>query len=332
MADQTPALGPIGDLDPYAYLGLLRHSDGSITRACDDPFTPASADLSHPSPVLTKDVPINRSTNTWARIFLPREALEHSPPAKLPLLVYYHGGGFVICTAGSTLFHGFLSMVAVETKSIIVSIDYRRAPEHRLPAAYDDSFEALHWIKTSGEEWLTRFADLSNCFLIGSSAGGNIVYFMGLRAATAVDHLGPLKIRGLILHHAYFGGEKRTASEIRLADDKILPLRLNDLFWELALPAGADRDHEYSNPIAGGGSELLDEIRKLGWKVLVAGYDGDPLIDRQKELAKLMEERTVKVVRCFGEGGYHAMEAFELSKAKPFCDVLKEFISSSIAC
>ncbi|XP_052175216.1 probable carboxylesterase 120 [Diospyros lotus] len=327
MPDQPPALTAIGDQDPYAYLGLVRNPDGSITRVSEYPFTPAAADLANPSPVLTKDVPINRSTNTWARIYLPREALEHPPAAKLPLLVYYHGGGFVVCTPGTTAVHDFVAVVAAETKSVVVSVDYRLAPEHRLPAAYEDSFEALHWIKTRPDEWLSLFADLSNCFLMGSSAGGNITYITGLRAATAVDDLEPLKIRGLIFHHAYFGGTKRTASEMRLAEDKVVPLRFNDLMWELALPAGADRDHEYSNPMAGGGSEQLDEIRKLEWKVLATGYEGDPLIDRQIELAKLMEEKGVKVVRWFLEGGYHGLEAFEPSKAKPLCDVVKDFIS-----
>ncbi|XP_052182738.1 probable carboxylesterase 120 [Diospyros lotus] len=321
----------ISVFDPYGYLGLLRNPDGSVSRVHEFPFTPAATDLLHPSLVLTKDVPINQSTNTWARIYLPRQALDNSPPAKLPLLVYYHGGGFVVCTAGSTIVHDFVAVVAAETNSVIVSVEYRRAPEHRLPAAYDDCFEALHWIKTSPDEWLTRFADFSNCFLMGTSAGGNITYFMGLRAAAAVADLEPLRIRGLIFHHAFYGGTKRTASEMRLSGDKIVPLSLNatDLMWELALPAGADRDHQYSNPMAGGDWEIIDEIRKLGWKVLTTGYEGDPLIDRQIEQANVLEEKGVKVVRWFCEGGYHGLEAVEPSKAKPLCEVLKDFISSS---
>lgn len=78
------------------------------------------------------------------------------------------------------MFQNFCTILAVETKSVIVSVDNRLAPEHRLPEAYDDCVEALHWIKTTQDEWLTKYADLSNCFLMGISAGGNIVYQVGL--------------------------------------------------------------------------------------------------------------------------------------------------------
>ncbi|KAM7491689.1 hypothetical protein LguiA_034610 [Lonicera macranthoides] len=162
---------------------------------------------------------------------------------------------------------------------------------------------------------------------MGTSAGGNIAYHAGLRAAS--DDLGPLKIRGLILQQPFFGGTKRTESELRLANDKILPLRISDAMWELGLPVGVDRDHEHCNPTVGGGSRALDWIRMLGWKVMVTGCDGDPLIDRQIELVKLLEKKGVEVVGKFSRGDYHGIEVFEPSKGKTFCVVLKDFIFSS---
>ncbi|KAI9076349.1 hypothetical protein K1719_041712 [Acacia pycnantha] len=85
----------------------------------------------------------------------------------------------------------------------------------------------------------------------------------------------------MILVQPFFGGVKRTSSEERLANDTILPLPVTDLVWELSLPVGADRDHEYSNPTPEKGSKVFDNITRLGWKVLVFGSYGDLLIDRR---------------------------------------------------
>ena len=154
--------------------------------------------------------------------------------------------------------------MANDAEAVVASVKYRLAPEHRLPAAYDDAMEALHWIKTSTEEWLRRYVDYSNRYVMGNSAGATIAYHAGLRAAVEVDHLEPLKIRGLILRQAYFGGTNRTGSELRLVDDPVFPLCVNDLCWELALPVGVDRDHEYSNPTTGNGPEKLEKMREVG--------------------------------------------------------------------
>jgi acetyl esterase/lipase len=221
--------------------------------------------------------------------------------------------------------------MAKDLNVIIVSVEYRLAPEHRLPAAYDDAVEALHWIKTTQDDWLREYADLSNTFIMGISAGGNIAYHAGLRVAVEVDKLEPLVIKGLILQHPFFGGSQRTESELRLVNDKILPQSVSDALWELSLPI-ADRDHEYSNPTVGGGSQILEKIKLLGWRVLVVGCDGDPLFDREVELAKLMEEKGVLVVRRFSEGGCHGVEHYEPSKAEELHVFLKDFIlASSVA-
>ncbi|OMP06474.1 Alpha/beta hydrolase-3 [Corchorus capsularis] len=144
--------------------------------------------------------------------------------------------------------HEFCSNMATELSVTIVSASYRLAPEHRLPAAYDDAMEALYWIKTSNDNWLENYVDLSNVFLMGGSAGGNIAYHLRLRAVEQVDTLLPLKIKGLILHQHFFGVVERTESELRI-DNPGFPPCFSDLMWELSLPMGVDRDHEYRNPI-----------------------------------------------------------------------------------
>ena len=147
----------------------------------------------------------------------------------------------------------------------------------------------------------------------------------GLRAAAEVNGFGPLKIKGLILHHPFFGGLERTGSELRLGAGSGFNLKGCDLMWELSLPVGADRDHEYCNPVVRGESGQLDRVRVLDWRVLVTGCFGDLLIDRQMEFKKMLEEKGLKTVAHFGEG-HHGMEISEPLKAKELFVIINEFI------
>lgn len=72
-------------------------------------------------------------------------------------------------------------------------------------------------------------------------------------------------------------------------------------------------------------SEGLDKMRSQGWRILVTGYDGDLLIDRQGELAKLLKEKGVSVVSDFTEGGFHMIDLLEPDKSKPLVQTLKDF-------
>lgn len=309
--------------DPLTALGFIRNADGSATRISDlFPVITASSDPTNP--VLTKDVPINKKNQTWARLYLPAAAAV--PAAKIPVIVYFHGSGFVVTSAASSIFQKFCSDVVLQTPAVMVSVEYRLAPEHRLPAAYDDCEEALHWLKSADDEWLAEHADLSKTYIMGTSAGGNIAIHVGLRAAARVEELSPVKIQGLILHHPFFGGAERTSSEVRLAGVEVLPPAMTDVMWGLALPVGVDRDHEYSNPMKEVKLELMKKMKEEGWKVLVTGCHGDPLIDRQMEFSKKMEEIGVDVSKDIREGGFHGIELVDESKAGIFYEIVKNFV------
>lgn len=167
---------------------------------------------------------------------------------------------------------------------------------------------------------------------MGSSAGANITYRTCLRAAVETnlnhDYLKPIQIRGFIMCQPFFGGTKRMASELRLSSDAVLPPHVCDLMWELALPVGVDRDHEYCNPTVGDNVLGLENIRRLGWCVLVTDCDGDPLVDRSIGLVRLMEEKRVKVVGHFTKGDYHGVQDKEPLKAKELFGVIQKFVSS----
>ncbi|OMO51004.1 Alpha/beta hydrolase-3 [Corchorus capsularis] len=311
--------------DPFKLLQITLNPDGTLTRHINLGKTSPNPDNSNIA-VLSKDITINPSNKTWVRIFLPIP----KPSTRLPVFLYFHGGGFIIGSPDDTAFHEFCSTMATELHVIIVSASYRLGPEHRLPAAYDDAMEALYWIKTSNEIWLENYADFSNVFVMGISAGGNVAFQLGLRAAEQVDDLLPLKIKGLILHHPFIGGVERTESELRSDAPLFLPC-VSDLIWELSLPVGVDRDHEYCNPMVGSSksSSAFEKIKRLGWRVFVAGCHGDQLIDRQIELVKIMEEAEIQVVSRF-VGGSHGLELFDHSKAKELFVALKDFMLSSI--
>ncbi|XP_073146934.1 probable carboxylesterase 6 [Henckelia pumila] len=208
-------------------------SDGSVKR-----FSPQTAAA---SPISTggyqsKDVTIDASKPITARIFRPHDD-DHV--SEMPVLVYFHGGGFCIGSTTWLGYHIFLGNLAVTAKTIVYSVDYRMAPENKLPTAYEDCYSALEWLSTSkaDDPWLQN-ADLSRVFLCGDSAGGNIAHHVAIKAIENRVH--GVTVKGLVLIHPFFGSERRT--ELELAEGSGAEVAMNDMFWRLSLPEGADRD------------------------------------------------------------------------------------------
>ncbi|KAL6859196.1 hypothetical protein ACP4OV_018198 [Aristida adscensionis] len=323
MGDAATDAAPVPPMTKATnvFMQIAVHPDGTITRP-PVPTVPA-VPPGGGGTVVSRDVPLDASLGTSLRLYLPGVAREGEPPSsRLPVILYFHGGGFVIFSAATVFYHASCEAMAAAVPAIVASLEYRLAPEHRLPAAYDDAVAAVRWLRDAapGDPWVAAHGDLSRCFVMGSSSGGNMAFHAGLR--TRGLDLAPAAVRGLLLHQPYLGGVERTPSEAKSEDDAMLPLEANDTLWDLALPAGADRDHEFSNPV-----KSLPPAAAAGLpRCLVTGHDGDPLIDRQREFIGWLRESSVEVVDETGFRGFHAVELFVPDKAEELFAAVREFV------
>ncbi|MCD7451379.1 hypothetical protein HAX54_011435 [Datura stramonium] len=158
--------------------------------------------------VFSKDVTI--SPYVAARLYLPENTYAAK---KLPVLVYYHGGGLVIESAFFNRMHAYVNSLASELNMVAVSVEYRLAPEVDVPTIYEDCWTALQWVASHADDenstrvnkdsWLTNHGDFNRVFLAGDSAGGNLVYHMTMRAGKEILN-NDVKITGSILAYPYF--------------------------------------------------------------------------------------------------------------------------------
>lgn len=115
-------------------------------------------------------------TDIPVRIYWPPSETEES----LPIVVFYHGGGWAI---GDLDTHDHVARAhAIGAKAIVVSVDYRLAPEHPFPAGVEDAWAALQWV---GAHVAELGGEPSRIAVAGDSAGGNLAAVMALRARDA---------------------------------------------------------------------------------------------------------------------------------------------------
>src|SRR5215831_2133366 len=122
---------------------------------------------------------------TRVRLYWPQGA------APAPAIVYFHGGGHVI---GSLDTHDFVARnLCGGAETLVISVDYRMGPEHRFPAAVDDSFAALQWVHANAA---SLGANPGRIGVHGDSAGGNLAAVVALMAR---DAGGPrLRLQSLV--------------------------------------------------------------------------------------------------------------------------------------
>ncbi|KAJ1266097.1 hypothetical protein BS78_08G125200 [Paspalum vaginatum] len=267
-------------------------SDGTIRRRAEPPPT---VDIQEDDGcgVEWRDVTWEPEHDLNVRLFRPRRHLGGAGAgARIPVVAYFHGGGFCIGSGRWPNFHAWCLRLATELPAVVLSFDYRLAPEHRLPAAQEDGVKAMCWLRSAAAEdsWLA--ADFSRVFVAGDSAGGNIAHHVAAGVGTA--GLGPaIRVRGSLLIAPAMAGEAWTRSELECPPDAVLTPEMCKRYMRLTLPEGWTWDHPVINP-AGPLAPGLEGVAMA--PVLVVGGGRDLLRDRNKQYARRMEEEWGKEV------------------------------------
>lgn len=207
-------------LHHFATTMMRAFKDGRVDRSPCHHFVPASLDPA--TGVQSKDLQISPEINLSARVYRPGNA---TPGDKFPLLVYFHGGGFAFESAFSPIYHNHLNLMVAEAKVVAVSVNYRLAPEHPLPTAYEDSWLALKWV-ASRPDWIKDYADLTRVYFGGDSAGGNIAHYMGMRVGSEKPE--GINLIGIFVNCGFFYGNEEA--------HKIFPKGFCDEMWRFACP------------------------------------------------------------------------------------------------
>ncbi|GLJ46806.1 hypothetical protein SUGI_0987080 [Cryptomeria japonica] len=301
--------------------GLIKlYSDGSVVRGDESSLFSLLTEPNNYNHVEYKDVVLDEEVGLWVRLYLPPETT-----SKALVVMYYHGGGFILFSPATPFIHHKCQMWAATLGVLIASVNYRMAPEHRLPCAYDDSIKALHWLQLQAlaaegaEPWLHSHADFSRVFIAGESAGGNIAHHVGVWARKAKAEM---EIKGLILLYPFFGCEERTASEKENSPE--FSLEMSDTMWRLALPVGSNRDHPFSNLLIEGAAASALALPAILF--VIAGHD--ILRDQQLRYCGLLEKcgKQIRVHVCEEEEHGFLLVKMEEPSSVEALRVISDFI------
>ncbi|XP_030551352.2 probable carboxylesterase 18 [Rhodamnia argentea] len=282
----------------------------------------------NPTPVngvSSSDVPVDPSRDLWFRLYTP--AASTTSPS-LPVLVFFHGGGFSFLSPASKAYDAVCRRFARKVPAVVVSVNYRLAPEHRFPSQYDDGFDVLRFLDDESSV-LPPIADLSKCFLAGDSAGGNIAHYMAVRACQSEKKLQRVRVVGLVAIQPFFGGTERTESETRLEEAPLVSVRRTDWCWKALLPEGEDRDHWAANV---SGPNAVDVAGLEGFPatlVVAAGFD--PLRDWQKRYYEWLRRSGKEAELVDYPTMFHAFYIFpEVAQSTELIRKVKDFIQNLV--
>lgn len=201
------------------------------------------------------------------RIYTPEGEGPHS------LMVFFHGGGWVICSLDTH--DSTCRALANACASVVVSVDYRMAPEDKYPAAVEDCFEATLWAQHNAS---SLNADAGQLVIAGDSAGGNLVAAVGLMArdknkagepAPDIKYQVPMYP---VTHHNF-----NTDSYRDNAEGYYLTTNMMRWFWGHYLPNDAAGQESYASPLVADLAGLPPSL------VITAEYD--PLRDEGEAFA-----------------------------------------------
>jgi acetyl esterase len=220
------------------------------------------------------------------RVYTPQVSQEQ---ASLPVLVWYHGGGFVIGDLDSH--DSACRALANQTECLVVAVDYRLAPEHKFPGAVEDCEAALQWVAAHATE---LGGDPGRIAVGGDSAGGNLAAVVALLAR---EKGGP-KLCFQLLIYPCVAPEPETPSHHQFAEGYLLTRKTITWFFKQYLRSSKDTlDPRYAPLEEKDLSSLPPSL------VIVAGFD--PLRDEGVDYAKALIDAGNKVTLSNYEGMIH---------------------------
>ncbi len=234
-----------------------------------------------------------------------------------PVVVFYHGGGWTIGDIDSH--DKECRAIANGASALVVSVDYRLAPEHPYPAAVEDSFAALQWIAANAA---SLGGDPSRIAVAGDSAGGNLSAVVSLLAR---DEGGPALCFQALVY---------PATDLREASVDEFPSRRENAEGPFLLLKTMDYfvGHYFGDDMTLGehvnASPLLAASHANLPPALIATASHDPLRDEGAAYAKALEAAGVPVTHTLYDGMPHAF--FQLSPIIPAGKALLEEISTHL--
>jgi len=206
-------------------------------------------------------------------------------PGPFPVILYIHGGGWVI--ADLDTYDSSPRALANAVKAVVVSTHYRVAPEHPFPASHDDTFAAYKWVRTNARSFN---GDPNRIAVAGESAGGNMAAVICLMAR---EQKVPLPVHQLLVYPVA-GTDTTTPSFIENANAKPLNKAMMEWFGKHELPKPQDKldpriDLANANlrglppttiitaeidPLRSGGTMLGEKLKAAGVKVSHKNYEG----------------------------------------------------------
>jgi acetyl esterase len=215
-------------------------------------------------------------------------------PGPLPVVIYFHGGGWV---SGDLDMHdSTCRRIANRARAVVVNVDYRLAPEHRFPDAFDDAWVAVQWTHDHAAE---LGGDPGRLAVAGSSAGGNLAAAVALRAR---DERAP-RIDLQVLIYPVLDSRLDTDSFRENAEGYLLTATQMEWYWNQYVPDTSDRKDWRVSPMH------ADSLAGLPPAIVVVA-EHDPLKDEGEAYAsRLQEEGVAAEVTCY-EGQIHGFMGF----------------------
>jgi acetyl esterase len=233
----------------------------------------------------------------------------------VPTVVYFHGGGFVIGDLDTQDDHARL--ICRDVEAVVVSVDYRLAPEHPFPAGYEDCLAATRW---AADNVADLGGDADRIAVAGDSAGGNLAAAVAL---TTTRDGGPKLAAQLLLYPGVDFREDDDLHPSRVENGEGLFLTAEDMRWFRSQYLQAEGDS--TDPRA---SVLLaPDLTGLPPAVVGTG-EYDPLRDEGEAYAKALESAGVKVVLRRYDGlihGFFGMGVWSERSAAAAKDLCEEF-------